>query len=97
MIDVTDGKYVGPLTPDENIEQYEYRADIHWTYIELMAREPGAGWEAYGTKEWHLWAINGYERGIRNIRENNPIEYRCNLNEALNTISRYIVGMFRKK
>lgn len=95
--DVTDGKYAGTLTPEENIEQFEYRAGIHQSYIDLMEREPNAGWEAFGSEEWHLWAINGYEWGIKYIQENNPVEYRCDLNEALHTISRAIVDMFRKK
>ena len=95
--DVTDGKYAGVLTADEVMEQFEYRAGIHLSYINLLNTQPGAGWEAFGTEEYHLWAINGYEEGIRHIQENNPIEYKCDLNEALHTISRAIVDMFRKK
>ena len=94
---ILNGKYAGSLSADEVVEQFKYRAGIHLAYIDLLDSQPGAGWESYGTAEYHRWAINGYEEGIRNIRENNPVVYRCNLNETLNTISRYIVGMFRKK
>lgn len=94
--DVTDGKYAGTMTADEVIEQFEYRAGIHLSYIKLINEQPNAGWEVYGTEEWHLWAINGYEKGIRRIRENNPVEYRCNVNEALNTLIRAFVDTFKK-
>ena len=95
--DILDGKYVGELSPDEVIAQFQYRAGIHQSYIDLMAREPNAGWEIYGTEEFHLWAINGYEHAIKYIQGNNPVEYRCNVNEALNTLIRAFVDTFRKK
>ena len=76
MVDVNDGKYVGKLTPPQVIEQFEYRAGIHLTYINLMIDEPNAGWEAYGTEEWHLWAIGGYEWGIKHIKAINKITQR---------------------
>ncbi len=95
--DVTDGKYADVLTPEEVIEQFKYRAGIHLSYINLLNEQPTAGWEVYGTEEYHLWAINGYEEGIRHIQENNPVVYRCNLNEAIATISKAIINMFRKK
>ncbi len=95
--DINDGKYTSDLTPDEVIEQFEYRAGIHQSYIDLMEREPNAGWEAFGSEEWHLWAINGYEEGIKAILLNFQVVYRCNVNEALNTLIRAFVDTFRKK
>lgn len=93
---ILDGKYAGELTAEEVIEQFEYRAGIHLSYINLLDNEPYAGWVVYGSKEFHLWAINGYEWGIKYVQENNPVVYRCNLTEALTTISRFIINHFRR-
>lgn len=67
MVNVNDGKYVGDLTPEQVIEQYQYRAGIHLSYNKLLEEQPKAGWEVYGTKQWHDWAINGYMEGIRHL------------------------------
>ena len=69
MKDILDGEYTGELTPEEVIEQFKYRAGIHLSYIELLEKQPNAGWEVYGTKKFHEWAINGYEWGIEYIRK----------------------------
>jgi len=68
-MNVNDGKYVGELSPEEVISQFKYRAGIHLSYINLLIEEPGQGWEAYGTKEFHAWAVNGYEEGIRHLQD----------------------------
>ena len=67
MVDVNDGKYTGKMTPEQVIDQYQYRAGIHMSYIKLLEEQPNAGWEVYGTKQWHNWAINGYMEGIRHL------------------------------
>ena len=94
MIDVCDGKYVGPLTPDEVIEQYRYRILIHETYAGLVLDDPA--WLSFGSYEYHLWAINGYEEGIRHILECYIVKYKCTLAEAFATIIKAITGIFRK-
>jgi len=70
-MDVCDGKYTGYMTIEQVIEQYEYRAGIHLSYITLMEEQPDMGWEAYGSKKWHEWAINGYQNGINHLRRKN--------------------------
>lgn len=94
--DVTDGKYVGMLTPEEVIEQFEYRVQIHETYAGLVLDDPQR-WAAFGDYGFHMWAINGYEWGIKYIQENNPVVYRCHLTEAIATISKAIINAFRKR
>lgn len=71
--DVTDGKYAGELTPEEVIEQFEYRASIHLTYAKLL-EEGHNEYLPYGTIEWHNWAINGYEWGIFYLRGGKEVE-----------------------
>ena len=66
MPDVNDGEYVGELSPEEVIEQFNYRIGIHETYAGLVEDDP-VTWAGYGTYEFHLWAINGYEWGIKYI------------------------------
>ena len=95
MKDILDGKYIGELTPEQVVEQYEYRAGIHLSYINLMNEQPNAGWEAYGSEEWHNWAVNGYQWGIKHIQDNTPIlVYQCSLGEAFATILRPIANLF---
>ena len=67
--DFLDGRYTGQMTPEETIEQFQYRAGIHLSYIKLLEEQPLAGWEVYGTTAWHEWAINGYEEGIRHLED----------------------------
>ena len=89
MRDVLDGKFTGEMTAEETISQFEFRAGIHLTYINLLEEQPDSGWEAYGSKAWHEWAINGYEEGIRHIREKIPttiIEYRCGFTEFIKNL-----------
>ncbi len=97
---VLDGEYVGELTPSEVVEQFLYRIMIHETYAGLVLEDPPR-YIGFGSYGFHMWAINGYEHAIQYIQENNPVEYivetKCDLNEALHTISRAIVDMFRKK
>lgn len=95
MKDVTDGAYVGTLTPEEVIEQFLYRISIHATYSELIDDDPA--WEVYGTKEFHDWAINGYYEGIRHIQESNPVVYKCTLGEAVSTILRALIPFIKSK
>lgn len=91
MKDVTDGKYVGDLTPEETIEQYEYRILIHESYAGLVVQNPSQyPPRIYGSYEYNMWAINGYEWGIKYIRERNPIRYVCTNSEAISTIIRMI-------
>jgi len=76
MSKITDGKYAGPLTPDEVIEQFEFRISIHETYVGLVLDDP-ITWGGYGDYNFHMWAINGYQHAIKYIKENNPVVYRC--------------------
>lgn len=98
MIDVCDGKYVGPMTVEELVEQYKYRAGIHLSYIELNKTDPA--YEAYGTTQWHWWAINGYEEGIEKLLEIEPIYVevnRCTTGEAIATLVRLLLKIFGGK
>lgn len=93
--DVNDGVYAGELTAEEVIEQFKYRAGVHLSYLRLLA----AGYNEYlsfGSIEFHRWAINGYEWGIKYIKEQNPVVYRCNLAEAFATIGKAILSLFRR-
>ena len=63
-MNVCDGIYTGELTKAQLVDQFEYRAGIHQSYITLLEEQPNGGWDAYGSKEWHMWAIGGYEWGI---------------------------------
>ena len=92
-MNVCDGKYTGDLTPEQTIEQYKYRAGIHLTYLTLL-EEGHTEYLGFGTIEFHYWAINGYEWGIKHIQECNPIRYICSLSEALSTIIRML--LFRR-
>ncbi len=94
-MDILDGKYTGELTPEQVIEQYEFRISIHITYDELVQEDP-ATWSFYGSHEFHQWAINGYEHGIEYIRERNPVRNVCSTAEAFSTIFRMITGLFRR-
>jgi len=94
-MNVCDGKYAGDLTPDETISQFEYRAGIHLTYLTLL-EEGHNEYLGFGTIEFHLWAINGYEWGIKYIQEHNPVVYKCTPSEAIPTIIRMITGLFRR-
>lgn len=76
MRDVLDGKYTGEMTVEEVIEQYKYRAGIHLSYLELLEKEPNRGWEVYGSKEWHEWAVNGYEWGIYYLQGGKQMEQK---------------------
>ena len=67
-MNVNDGKYVGILSERETITQYEYRAGIHLSYLTLLEGNREA-WLRYGDEQFHAWAINGYEEGIRHIEE----------------------------
>ena len=64
--DVLDGKYTGDLTIEDVIDQFEYRAGIHLTYIELNKTDPA--YKAYGTTRYHNWAINGYVKAMEYLR-----------------------------
>jgi len=86
-MNVLDGKYTGPLTPEQTITQFKFRIEIHETYDELVQEDPET-WSAFGSHEWHQWAINGYKKGIYWIKECNPV--RCSLSEAFSTIIRMI-------
>ncbi len=90
---VVDGKYTGELSAVEVIEQFEYRIGIHETYAGLVLDDPDR-WSAFGTYEFHMWAINGYEWGIKYIHENNQVEYRCNVSEAFSTLFKALKKLF---
>ena len=96
MTNVNDGKYVGPLTPEQVVKQFLFRIEIHETYDELV-QEDLATWSGYGSHEFHQWAINGYEHGIKYIQENNPVVYRCSTGEAFATIFGFIIKLFGGK
>lgn len=65
--DVLDGKYVGDLTIEDNINQFEYRISTHVTYIHLI--EEDSAWENIaGTIEYGFWAINGYDNAIEYLK-----------------------------
>lgn len=89
-MDVNDGIYVGPMTREQTVEQYKYRAGIHLSYITLIEEDPNGAWEVYGTIRYHLWAINGYERGIEYI------EGKSNLSEVIKVIIGVIVNIFSR-
>ena len=68
-MDVCDGKYVGPMTKAQVIEQLEYRIAIHETYAGLAQDNPKSYYaRVYGSYEFHMWAINGYKEAIRHIK-----------------------------
>lgn len=96
MSKVTNGKYVGELTPEETVEQFLYRISIHETYAGLVLDNP-QGYIAFGSYEFHLWAINGYEWGIKYIQENNPVVYKCTLGGAVSTILRALIPFIKSK
>lgn len=87
-MNVSDGKYTGPLTPEQVIEQFEFRIEIHEQYDELVQEDPNT-WRGYGNHEFHLWAINGYEHAIKYIKDRNPV--RCTLSVAFATILKTIL------
>ena len=64
--DVLDYKYVGEMSPEELIEQYEHRAGVHLSYLAKLKDEPAYRdyWLQWGDEDHHIWAINGYEKGI---------------------------------
>jgi len=66
MKDILDGKYVGELSPQEVISQFSYRIQIHESYVGLVIDDPDK-WIAFGSYEWHMWAINGYSEAIRHL------------------------------
>ena len=82
MSKVTDGKYVGELTPEQVVEQFEYRIQIHESYAGLVLDDPQT-WSRFGSYEFHMWAINGYTWGIKYAKENNPVVYKCSFGQAL--------------
>jgi len=94
-MDVNDGKYVGELTPEQVIEQYEFRAGIHASYLDRL--EEGDRNYLLGLPDiptaiaFHEWAINGYEWGMKYVRENNPVVYKCSFGEAIGTIIRKLL------
>jgi hypothetical protein len=45
------------------IKHLEYRIQIHESYTGLVEDDP-ATWSAYGSAEYHQWAIEGYENSI---------------------------------
>ncbi len=63
--DVLDGLYTGEMTTEDIIEQFEYRGGIHLSYIDLNETDPA--YEAYGTTEYHFWAVNGYSEAIKHL------------------------------
>jgi len=48
---------------DDLINHFEFRITIHETYWGLVEADP-ATWSAFGTAEFHQWAIEGYENAI---------------------------------
>ena len=97
MVDVNDGKYTGKMSPEQTIEQFEYRAGIHLTYINLIIDQPNAGWEVYGTEEWHWWAIGGYQEGIRHLEAYIQGNTFCTTGEAVSTLLRFVLNLFKRK
>ncbi len=91
MKDILDGEYIGSFTPKEVISQFLYRIGIHETYAGLVLDDE-ATWISYGSYEYHMWAINGYEWGIKHIQESNPVVYKCSLGEAFTTIFKSLFG-----
>uniref|UniRef100_A0A6M3J2Z6 Uncharacterized protein n=1 Tax=viral metagenome TaxID=1070528 RepID=A0A6M3J2Z6_9ZZZZ len=87
MPNVCDGKYNGDLTPEQVVEQFEFRISIHETYAGLVLDDP-ITWGGFGDYDFHCWATNGYEHAIKYIKENNPVVYKCSLGEAFTTILR---------
>lgn len=76
MKDVCDGVYVGEMTAEETIQQFIYRILIHETVAGLVLEDPvHYPSRLLGDFTYHMWAINGYNEGIRHIRESNPVEY----------------------
>ena len=68
-MDINDGKYVGELSPEEVISQFNYRISIHETYAGLVVQNPTQyPPHAYGSYEYNMWAINGYRWAIYHLR-----------------------------
>jgi len=94
-MNVCDGKYVGSLTPEQVMEQFEYRIRIHESYAGLVVQQPSRFSPiTYGDYEYHMWAINGYEEAIGHLKE--KILPVCTLPEAFATIYRVILKIFRR-
>lgn len=69
MVNVNDGKYTGKLTPEQVIEQFEYRILIHESYAGLVVQNPSYyPPRIYGDYDYQMWAINGYRWGIKYIQ-----------------------------
>lgn len=66
MPNVNDGKYVGNLTKDQVTKQFQFRIQIHETYAGLVLDDEPR-WIGFGSYEFHMWAINGYQWGIKYI------------------------------
>ena len=48
---------------DDLIQHLKFRITIHETYWGLVEDDP-ATWSAFGSVEFHQWAIEGYENAI---------------------------------
>ena len=66
-MNVCDGKYVGKLSKAQVVTQFNYRIMIHETYAGLVLDDPDR-WIAFGSYEFHTWAINGYEWAIKYLK-----------------------------
>lgn len=55
------------------IKHLEYRISIHQSYWGLVEQDP-ASWSAFGSAEFHQWAIEGYQNAIYYLKEASDVQ-----------------------